>query len=108
MHVHARAGLHALEVKFGKFSVSWELRDAEIRGAIAHVRESLSREALDQLDHVINVLGSSHDMFGHFEVQGPAVIQERLNILVGELTNAQAGRSRFLNDAIVNVSEIHD
>src|SRR5580704_13634952 len=48
------------------FSVVRKLGDAEIDGAVASIGKTLGGEALDQRDHVFDVVRSAHQFFGHF------------------------------------------
>ena len=107
VHIHARAGLHPRHVNFGKFAVGWKFRDLVIRRAFARVGQPLFGESLDQLHHVVDMLGGAGNMFGRLQIQGAAIVQIRLNVFVRVFANADARRRRFLNDAIVHVGEVH-
>ena len=107
VHIHARAGLHAGHINFRKLAVRRKFRDAKIGRSVAGIGESLFGEPLDQLHHVVDVLGGPRDVFGRLEVQRAPVIEIGLNIFVGVLADAHARRRGFLDDAVVHVGEVH-
>ena len=65
-------------------------------------------EALDERDHVADVIGGFDDVLGALEAQGGSVVEEGLDEDGGEFTDGFTGGGGLLDDAVVDIGEIHD
>src|SRR5260370_37078531 len=64
IHIHARPGLDAGRIHVSQFAVIWELRYAKVNRAVAHVSKTLRSEPLDELHHILDMVGGPHRVFG--------------------------------------------
>src|SRR5690348_12167879 len=106
--VDASAGLDATEIDFRKLAVFRKFRDAVVDRAFAGVGERLLLEALDELDHIGNVVGGANPVLGSFDVEHFAVVEKGLSEFFGVFADAHAGSGGVGDDAIVHVRQIHD
>ena len=106
--VHAGAVENALEVGVRELAVGGEGRDAEVDRAIAFVSVAAGGEALDERDHVLNVIRGSHHVFRLLEAQGVGILAEGAGVDLGVFAQGFAGGDGLLDDAVVHVGEVHD
>ena len=67
-----------------------------------------AEQRLDELDHPLDVLGRAGQDVGRRHAQGGGVGQERGQVPVGQLADADAGRGRAPDDLVVDVGDVHD
>ncbi len=84
-----------------------KFRDAEIDRAFALVRQALFLQLLDQRDHVFDVIRRADQLFGHLDMQRVNILEERANVFIGVLADADSGSGRRLDDAVVHVGDVH-
>src|SRR2546429_427024 len=75
--VDARAGLNAGEIDFGEFSIVWKLGDAIVDRTFARIGEGFLLKPLDELNHVVDVVGGTNPVFGSFDAERFAIVEER-------------------------------
>ena len=91
VHVHPRAIVHAREVLLRELAVLGKLRDSEVVGAVVGaVGEALLLKSLDEVGHLLNVVGGVHQEFGMLDVQRVGIFQKRLLVLLGVVLDADA------------------
>ena len=83
VYIDARAGLDAGDVEFRKLAVIRKLRDAKIDRAVADVREALRGEPLDELHHVLDVVGGADHVLGHFQAQHATICKICFDVSLG-------------------------
>jgi len=105
--VHARASLNAGQIDLRELPVIGEFGDAVIDRAIACVGEAFLLQALDQRDHVVDMIGSPNQLLGHFDVERVNVLEERLDVLLREFADVDSGGGCRVNNAIIHVGHVH-
>src|SRR6267154_2289550 len=85
--VDARAGLNAAEINPGELAVIRKLGDAIVDGAFARVGVRLLLQALDELDHGVDVVRGANPVFGSFNAERLAVGEESLHEFFGVFTD---------------------
>ena len=83
VRVHARAGANPREINLGELAVGRERPDAKIDRSFAPVSEALLLEPLDQIHHVIDMIGGAHDDFRVLQAEQRAVNFMGFDELVG-------------------------
>jgi len=106
--VDARAGLDALGLQLRKLAVAGKARDAKVNRALALVGVAVVSQALDQRDHVVDVLGGLGDALGFFEPQRGAVVKEGFRVLGREVLERKAGGPGVADDLVLDVGHVHD
>src|SRR5439155_4114351 len=105
--INASTGLYSSDVNFGKLSVVGEFGNAIVDGTLAGVCVGLFLEALDELDHGIDVVGGANPVLGRLDAEGLTIIEEGLDEFLSVVANADTGGGSVSDDAIVDVGEIH-
>src|SRR5882762_1312101 len=105
--IHAGAGLDAAYVNFGELAIVGKFGDAVVDGAFAGVGVGFFLEALDQLDHGIDVVRGADPVIGGFDAESFAIVEEGLDEFLGVITDAEVLGGGVGDDAIVDVGEIH-
>ncbi len=77
--------------------------DAVINRAFARIGQSFFLKALDQADHVFDVVGGANELFRNFQMQSVHVLEKCLDVFFGVLADAHSGGRGLLDDAIVHV-----
>src|SRR5215472_5914641 len=106
--VDARAGLNAGEIDFGEFSVVRKPGDAIVDRTFARIRESFLLKPLDELNHVLDVVGGANPVFGGFDAERFAIVEESLRKFFGVVANVFSCRGGVGDNAVVHVREIDD
>src|SRR6266404_4140700 len=106
--VHACAVFNRGQWFFRKLAVLGKLRDAEvIRTVVCAVRESLLHKMRDEVCHLIDLVGGADDLFRMFAVQRVHIFQECLLELFRVLTNPYTLLGGALDDAIIDIRDVH-
>src|SRR2546430_7524234 len=74
--VDPRTGLNTGQIDFGKLSVSGKFRDAVVDRTFAVVSERFLLQALDELHHFRNVVGSANPVFGRLNAKRRAIVDK--------------------------------
>jgi hypothetical protein len=106
--IDACAGLDAGDVDLGELAVVGKFSDAVVDGAFAGVGVGFFLEALDELDHGVDVVRGADPVLGGFDAEGFAIVEEGLGEFFGVVADADAFGGGVGNDAVVDVGEIHD
>jgi hypothetical protein len=106
--VDAGAGLNAGQVDLGKFAVVGKFRDAVVDRAFARIGECFLLQPLDELDHVVDMVGGSDPVFRRFDAEDAAIVEKGLHEFLGVVANGQARGGGVGDDAVVDVGEVHD
>jgi hypothetical protein len=106
--VDAGAGLDAGQVDLGKFAVVRKLGDAVVDRAFARIRERFLLQPLDELNHVLDVVGGADPVFGRFDAEDAAIVEKGLHEFLGVVANGQARGGGVGDDAVVHVGQVHD
>src|SRR5712671_1587925 len=105
--VDAGAGLDSGEIDFRELAVVGKFGDAVVDGAFAGVGVGFFLEALDKLDHGIDVVRGADPVLGGFDAEGFAIAEEGLDEFFGVIADADVLGGGVGNDAVVYVGEIH-
>src|SRR5207253_9559109 len=95
------------DVEVRQPTVAWKRRDPEVGRAIANVGVALLVEDLDQPHHLEDVSGGSRVLLRPLDAEGIEVLKERLDVFLGELVDGDSGIRRFLDDAVLDIGQIH-
>src|SRR6185369_1090474 len=107
--INARAVFNVGEILLGKLAVLGELGDAEVIGAVfSPVSYALLKKAIDEVCHLVHVLGGSGNGFRALNAENGGVFEEEVLKLLGILADADAKLGGVGDDAIVDVSDVHD
>src|SRR5205807_4752602 len=99
---------NAGEIDLGEFSVIRKLGDAVVDGAFARIGEGFFLKALDELHHVVDVVGGANPVLGCFDAEGFAILEESLQEFLGVVANVFSRGGGVGDDAIVHVGQVHD
>src|SRR5712671_6112792 len=105
--VDAGTGLDAGDIDFGKLAVIRKFSDAVVDGAFAGVGVGFFLEALDKLDHGIDVVRGADPVLGGLDAESFAIVEEGLDKFFGVVADADVLGGGVGDDAIVYVGEIH-
>src|SRR5256885_7821838 len=86
--VDPRTSLNTGQIDFGKFSIFRKSRDAVVDRTFAVVGERFLLQALDELHHFRNVVGSADPVFGRLNAKRRAIIKKGLHEFFRILSNA--------------------
>ena len=64
-------------------------------------------QPLNQLHHVVDVVGRPDPVFGRFDAQRPAIVEKRLHEFLCVIADALSRGGRIGDDAIVHVRQVH-
>jgi len=87
--------------------VGGEVGDVEVDAAIAAVGDTLCVEPLDEVDHLVDVLGGTRVLVGAAQVEGVDVLEEALDPGPGLLVEGVVRRGRVADDLVLDVGEVH-
>ena len=87
--VHASAGLNPGHIDLRQFAVVWKFRDAVVDRSFARIGVRLLLQPLDQLDHVVDVVGGANPVLGGFDAQRFAIVEKSLHIFLRVVANAR-------------------
>ncbi len=110
VEVDAGAVFHVVEVFFGELAVLGEAGDAEVPAAVFDlVGDVFGGEALDERDHLGDVVGGAGDLFGALDGEGVHVFEEGLFVFRGcSRSMVEVGRCGVADDLVVDVGDVHD
>ena len=108
VHVHARAVGHAGKIFLRQLAVLRELGDPEIiRAILGAVGETLFLKPLDEMRHLLNVVGGADQKLRMLDVQGIRIFQESFLVLGGVLLDTDAVARRVADDFVIHVGDVH-
>src|SRR5690606_10669719 len=96
------------EVDAGQLAVVLEAGDVEVDVAVRDVGVSSLEEALHEVDHLGGVARGAGGRIGPADAQWLAVVEETPEEGGGALVDGGSGVERALDDAVVDVGEVHD
>ena len=100
------------EVRLGpdarQLAVLGEGRDAVVDRSVAAVGVARVFQALHELHHLRDVVGSSRVVFGPLDVQGVEVGKKRLDETVRVLANPETRGGGLADGLVVDVRQVHD
>jgi hypothetical protein len=106
--LHARAGLHVVEVALAERAVAGEASDAVVHVAVGGVGEVGREQALDQRDDLRDVVGDPRLDVGAQAVQRVEVLVIRRGVLAGHRVDADALGRRATDDLVLHVGDVAD
>ena len=105
--VHPRAGQDAARIEPRELAVIVQAGDAEVGRAAGLVGMAGLRDAPDQLDHLRNVVRRRGHDFGPLQAEQLAVLEERVDVLLGVLADRHASRRRGGDDLVLDIGDVH-
>ena len=110
--IDSGAALEVVEIQLCKSAVLREGVDGEIDVSACHIGVAAGLEALDQIDHLLDVLCGGTDDIGPDDVQAVVVLEEGIGVELGDIPDAAArftGALGHLVFALIPVSgEVSD
>ncbi len=104
---HALAGLQSFPVEVRQRPVRGKARDPEVHVAVRDVRVLVLDELADHLDHLGNVLGRARVVRGWLGAKRAHVLEESGDVRFDVLADRDPGVHRLVEDAVVDVGEVH-
>ncbi|MEJ2218344.1 MAG: hypothetical protein P8099_17205, partial [Gemmatimonadota bacterium] len=105
----ALALAHVVQGDARELAVAVERGDVEVDGAVVgDVAVAALHEAAHQIDHVIDVVCGPGKRVGGPNAQGVQLFQERVDVRLCELGDADALFAGVVDDLVIDVREVHD
>ena len=103
----AGAGDEPLRARTAELAVRRERGDVEVVAAVGPVRGARLLEALDQVDHLLDVLGRARVVVRRPDAERFAILFERGDPRRGLLVERMSVRDGVLDDPVVDIGEVH-
>src|ERR1039457_403578 len=103
----AGAGHEPFGIRAAEPAVCRECRDVEVVAAVGAIRRAGAPEALDEVDHLLDVLGGARIAVRGADAERVAILLERGDPLRGLLVEGVPVGDGVLDDPVVDVGEIH-
>ena len=105
--IDPRARLQAADIEVGQRPIARKARDPIVGRAVRNVGVPIFGEPFDQRHHLEDVPRSARVMLGPFDPQRIEILEKRVDVLLGELVDRLSTLGRLLDDAILDIGEVH-